>query len=310
VDGDGVGEVVGGSFDRHVYLFSGASGDTIWTFDTGNRLFAVAGVPDLSGNGAGDVLGGTQYLNSGGRAYALEGGDDVTAAPDLPAAAGVAKRRSGTVTLAWHLSAPLPCVVDRIAVADGTAKMASSRRDLARAFERGDLDTRGVLAAITTTKAATGGIERLTPVPVVPDGAADGGWRYTWSDPQAGEAAVRYRISVVGPDGVEATVLELAPGTADLPAPTVREVRVVPNPFNPRTELRLDLARAAAVTVDVHDARGRRVGRLGPVARPAGESSLAWDGTGFGGRPLASGTYLLRVAAGGQAWTVRATVAR
>ncbi len=108
LDGDGIGEVAGGSFDGLVYLFAGADGDTLWTFDTGHRLFAVAGAPDLDGNGTDDVLGGTQYLSSGGRAYALQGGDDATAVPELPEAAGLAARNGPVVTLAWSLTSPLP----------------------------------------------------------------------------------------------------------------------------------------------------------------------------------------------------------
>jgi hypothetical protein len=152
VDGDGVGEVCGGSFDGNVYLFSGADGDTLWAYDTGHRVFAVAGAPDLSGNGLPDVLGGTQYLSSGGVAYALEGGDDITAAPDLPAASGWARLAGAEATLGWTLDAPLPCVVDRVTT-DDPAKATAARRDLAASFARGELTTDEVLAARLADKA-------------------------------------------------------------------------------------------------------------------------------------------------------------
>ena len=64
------------------------------------------------------------------------------------------------------------------------------------------------------------------------------------------------------------------------------------------------------ITVDVIDVRGRLVGRIGPVARPAGPSTIAWDGTGFGSRELAAGTYVLRVRADGRAWTAKAALVR
>ncbi len=327
IDGDGLDEVVGGSFDTQVYLFSGADGDTIWTFPTGNRVFAVAGAPDLAGTGTPDVLAGTQYLSGGGNAYALAGGDQVTPVFDVPQAAGRAVRRPDRVALTWELSSPLPCVVDRL-VAGGAAKIAAgaadaagagpARRALAERFARGELDTRAVLAAIRASKVAGSGAERLTAVPVVPEApAADGAWPYTLDDlcgPAPG-AEVRYRISVILPDGREAPVLELAPDTTDgradaAPGPLLQQARVAPNPFNPRTAVHLVLDRAATVTVDVHDARGRRVGRLGPQACGSGAAVLRWDGTGLDGRALPAGQYLLRVRAGGEAWTLKAALVR
>jgi len=328
IDGDDLGEVVGGSFDTQVYLFSGADGDTLWTFATGNRVLAVAGAPDLAGSGTPDVLAGTQYLSGGGNAYALEGGDVATPVHDLPRAAGRAVRHAGQVSVRWELSAPQPCVVDRI-VAPPAAKAGDTdsaadrvaRRALAERFARGELGTREVLAEIRAGKAAAAGVERVTAVPLAPGAPGEeGNWAYALDDPAAppaDAADVRYRIAVVLPDGREATVLELAAGAAGAdgpadaaPRPLLQQARVAPNPFNPRTEIRLTLDRAATVTVDVHDPRGRRVGRLGPRACAAGEAVLRWDGTGFGGRALPAGSYLLRVRADGEAWLLRAALIR
>ena len=65
-----------------------------------------------------------------------------------------------------------------------------------------------------------------------------------------------------------------------------------PNPFNPHTTLRYELARAGVVDVAVHDVRGRLVRNLvaGEHAA-AGVHELAWDGRHEGGRPAASGVY-------------------
>ncbi len=192
LDGDGLDEIVGGSFDYKVYLFAGADGDTLWTFDTGNRLYSVFGGPDLSGNATPDVLGGTQYLSGGGRAYALEGGDDPTPVFDLPEASGIASRNAGGVALRWRSTQPLPCVVDRW-VDDG-AKTGPSRRNLAQAFERGDLDTRQILAAVHGEKSQA--VERITAHAVMAEIAAGGGWEFRLVDGDAPAATgVRYRIS-------------------------------------------------------------------------------------------------------------------
>jgi len=309
VDGDGVCEVVGGSFDRQIYLFSGASGDTLWTFETGNRLFSVAGAPDLSGGGTPDVLGGTQYLSGGGRAFALEGGDAVVSVPDLPLAAGQAHWQDRAVALSWELSQPLPCLVYRIE-GDGGKHQDAAKQELAAAFLRGELTTREVLAAVRAGKADGPGLTVLTLEPLWPQQADGGSWRFALTDPEPPASAVSYRIAVVLPDGREGTVLELAPVGQGSPRPLLQQASVVPNPFNPLTEVRLTLSQSATITVEVHDAAGRRVGRLGPQAGVVGENVLRWDGTGFGGRALPAGVYVLRVLAGGESWALKGALVR
>jgi outer membrane protein assembly factor BamB len=308
VDGDGVGEVVGGSFDGNVYLFSGADGDTLWAYDTFNRLYSVAGLPDLSGDGSGDVMGGTQYLSGGGRAYALEGGADVTAVPELPAASGIAVRNGSSVELSWEMSEAWPCVVDRIEAGDA-AKAQADRRALAEAFARGDITTREAMEAVRANKTAGGRVTRITIEPIAPSGQVGGGWSYAAVDPQAA-AGAHHRVAMVLPNGREITLLELHPTARGALPPVLEGIHVAPNPFNPRCELRFDLARPAEITVDVLDVRGRLLGRIGPVPRPAGPAAITWDGEGFGGRELAAGTYVLRARADGRAWTVKAALVR
>ena len=54
-----------GSFDGRVYLLDGVDGGGVWSYDTGNRLYCVRGVSDLTGNGREDVVAGTQMLSAG-----------------------------------------------------------------------------------------------------------------------------------------------------------------------------------------------------------------------------------------------------
>jgi len=99
--------------------------------------------------------------------------------------------------------------------------------------------------------------------------------------------------------------------TAAPPHALALQVQAVPNPFNPRTELRLDLPRSGAVTVTLHDVRGRQVRTLlaGEV-QPAGLLRLDWDGLDSEGRALASGMYLARVQAGARTASVKLMLAR
>jgi CotH kinase protein/Lamin Tail Domain/FlgD Ig-like domain len=73
-------------------------------------------------------------------------------------------------------------------------------------------------------------------------------------------------------------------------------VSSLPNPFNPATEIKFDLARETLVTVVVYDLYGRVVRRLstGQLLQ-AGSHSVSWDGKDETGRLVPSGTYLSRV---------------
>lgn len=76
---------------------------------------------------------------------------------------------------------------------------------------------------------------------------------------------------------------------------------VSPNPFNPRTTVRFDLAEAGPVRLGIYDTRGRRVVTLvgGPLA--AGEYAQEWDGHDARGRAVSSGVYWARLEADGRA---------
>ena len=88
---------------------------------------------------------------------------------------------------------------------------------------------------------------------------------------------------------------ELPGGTTDVPPVAAGDLRVAPNPFNPRTEIRFDLPADGLVTVAVYDVAGRRVRTLADGERAAGPVVLPGTGTDDAGRGLPSGAYLVRV---------------
>jgi len=103
-------------------------------------------------------------------------------------------------------------------------------------------------------------------------------------------------------------VTGIADPTPSAPAPGLRNH---PNPFNPRTTLRFDLAASGRARVAIFDLRGRRVALLLDAELGAGEHELVWDGKDDAGRTVASGTYLARlVRPGGDATTGKITLAR
>jgi hypothetical protein len=73
-----------------------------------------------------------------------------------------------------------------------------------------------------------------------------------------------------------------------------------PNPFNPVTAIRFDLAQEAPVKIRVFDATGRTVRLLVDGQRfDAGAQSVTWDGRNDGAQPVASGVYYYQLDAPG-----------
>jgi predicted outer membrane repeat protein len=98
-------------------------------------------------------------------------------------------------------------------------------------------------------------------------------------------------------------------GLSDAPTAVPAALRInpaFPNPFNPRTTLRLDLPAAAPTRVAVYDPAGRLVRVLldEPLAR--GPHAVTWDGRDAGDRPLPAGLYFFVVTSGRQRGVGRA----
>jgi hypothetical protein len=68
-----------------------------------------------------------------------------------------------------------------------------------------------------------------------------------------------------------------------------------PNPFNPRVTFQYSIPKAGFVQVTVHDLRGSRVATLRSRRDDAGTHPVEWDGTDQDGKPVASGSYVVRV---------------
>jgi len=89
--------------------------------------------------------------------------------------------------------------------------------------------------------------------------------------------------------------------STDAPPVQVLDARLhkpFPNPFNPRTSVRFVLSRATDMSLRILDTRGRVVDVLAEGRLEAGTHTRTWDGTDRDGRPVASGTYFLRLGDG------------
>ena len=92
---------------------------------------------------------------------------------------------------------------------------------------------------------------------------------------------------------------------AALPRAVVTTAGNRPNPFNPRTAIAFTLARDARATVEVFDARGRRIATLLDGDLAAGDHVVE-----FTPRDAPSGLYFCRVEAGGDTKVVKMTLLR
>jgi len=92
-------------------------------------------------------------------------------------------------------------------------------------------------------------------------------------------------------------VTSIEPTTPDL---TLRDHGPSPNPFNPATNLRFELATPARCRARIHDLRGRLVWDSGPFQGREGLNSVTWNGQGTEGTRLAGGVYIYRIILGGQ----------
>jgi len=77
----------------------------------------------------------------------------------------------------------------------------------------------------------------------------------------------------------------------------------VPNPFNPQTTIRFELANESAVRLEVFDSVGQRVRTLVADRLPAGAHQAVWDGRTESRSSVSSGVYFCRL----QAWSAENT---
>jgi hypothetical protein len=87
--------------------------------------------------------------------------------------------------------------------------------------------------------------------------------------------------------------MSAVPGSS---AAMIRLLPPAPNPFNPATTLRFELARDTTVDLEIFDPAGRLIRTLlTGRAFAAGEHRLRWDGRDDRGRAVGSGVYLARL---------------
>ncbi len=106
-----------------------------------------------------------------------------------------------------------------------------------------------------------------------------------------------YRLSDVSSDGNRSEIGKTEVKVSAIPT-TTQLFAAYPNPFNPSTTLKYNLAKDGHVTLGVFDMLGRQISLLNDLYQTAGEYSAQWDGSTDSGIMAPSGTYLVRLQTG------------
>ncbi len=98
----------------------------------------------------------------------------------------------------------------------------------------------------------------------------------------------------------------LVSGSEDeLPAAANVIASIYPNPFNPSTNIRLEVAHEGLVQVEIFSLEGKRIRLLINEVLPAGPMELWWNGRSEQGGTVASGAYFCRLKSGDQVDTAK-----
>ena len=89
----------------------------------------------------------------------------------------------------------------------------------------------------------------------------------------------------------------LAPTVSALPGKYVL-LPNYPNPFNPSTTIRYEVAEAGSVVLRIYDVTDQMVRELVDASQVAGHYSVMWDGLDTSGERVANGVYLYELRAG------------
>ncbi|MFZ0392074.1 MAG: right-handed parallel beta-helix repeat-containing protein [Calditrichia bacterium] len=92
----------------------------------------------------------------------------------------------------------------------------------------------------------------------------------------------------------------------ELPKPDKAALRPnYPNPFNPSTEIQIEVKEPAEVRLTIFDILGRRVKTLFTGTSPAGLHVFHWNGRNDNGLPIESGIYFCRLQTGNRQQIIR-----
>ncbi|MCK5050544.1 MAG: T9SS type A sorting domain-containing protein [Candidatus Cloacimonetes bacterium] len=90
--------------------------------------------------------------------------------------------------------------------------------------------------------------------------------------------------------------------------PEITQISNYPNPFNPSTTIKLDLAESGRVELAIYNIKGQKVKTLMDAYSSKGHFEIIWRGIDDNKRSVASGQYFIKLKVNGEEKTVRKCV--
>ena len=81
-----------------------------------------------------------------------------------------------------------------------------------------------------------------------------------------------------------------------------------PNPFNSSTLIRYEIGATTRVQLAIYDITGKKVNTILDYSQVAGKHSVWWNGLDSVARPVASGTYIIRLITPSQVESIKALI--
>jgi outer membrane protein assembly factor BamB len=272
--------VIAGSFDLKAYCVSGHTGEPLWDYTVGNRVYTVRGIGDVNCDQVADAIVGTQYYGgSGGKVFCLDADGDETGV--VPVSDLACAQDGAVVELTWAGG-------DGEVLGFNVYRAAIAGRETAGALrERLSADGSFTVAEALAARSDPGrgdDFVRLNEELVRETGFTDAN--------VVDGAHYAYMVGAVLADGEEKLegpieiVVDLGSGLLSLGLPT-------PNPSGGSVTLTFSAPPGADAECVVYSPAGQLVRRVAVDLR--GMGSVTWDGLNESGSRVAPGVYMVRL---------------
>lgn len=324
ITGDGINDVVYGTLygSNFGYFMNGATGEVLSQTPINSAVDGITGIPDIAGDGSWEmVCGGREgevVCVSGGQVAAtgilegtisLNGGtgnventiveiDAITvpvdqtgfySTPLLPGTYDVIFSLTSyeTVTIA-----DVVITENQTTTLDVTLDYCFAPQNLAYTIDEFDVilswDAPSTTRDVTSYKVYRDDDEIAEVTEL------------TYTDEDLTPATYEYYITAIYEDGQESepsnTVMVEVTSNGNNTIPLVTKLHGnYPNPFNPTTNIRFDLAKDTQVLLQVYNMKGQIVKTLVDYVMNTGKYDIEWNGKDDSGKSVASGMYFYRI---------------
>lgn len=118
--------------------------------------------------------------------------------------------------------------------------------------------------------------------------------QYRFIDNPVGSGAFNYRLKQIDANGA----VQFSPTREVIVPGWFMLYQNTPNPFNPETTIKFEMAANELVTLEIYNLLGQKVATLLNERKTAGIHTIIWSGKDEQSRPLNSGVYFYRLKAG------------